>query len=685
MSASIDVKGLLGVSWRRVGVPLLGLCAGLAAAQGVTQLLPARYEAQASVLVSAEQTDEDRPADLSLAQNLTPTIARLVGSREVALEAARSLQLPERAVLGHVSGEYELGLQIITVHASAGTGTQAAAIANAASRAVSQQLGRLNMGGSTGINARVLDTASPPTRPAFPKPLLNGVLGALAGLLAGWGASILRDRFDSRLRDVRQIETRLGLPVVGVLPKLPRRFARHHAAALYARTDVSDAVRAVISTLSVLTAPLPRRRLLVTSAHDDDGKALVTALLGLGMADEHCRATLVDGAVRDPVLSGHFPEAPHTWQQVLAQKCPPVRLVDFPTLTVLPAEPREGADTEALHELGGLLNALGEDEDCVIVHAPPILAGREISAFAQHADGVLLVVRAGRTNLEDGTRAARLVQQLGLPLAGVVVIGAVSRTDHRPGSEQPALAPSAAQDALALPATRAGAQGAVIRELVSALVEDKSGTPGRHRRQTSGEPGAAGRTVEGTAVERKPVERRRVESAKTERQPAESKPVEHQPVESEPAERQPGESKPVEGTTVERTPVGTVPTPAESPAESTRIEDAITQPNPRVTDVPERPERMPTPTAWPENAAPPWGGGPAVVGVLGRPLARPETVRVPPAAEASPDAPVANLADRWPVFGQELLAAGRSSAEQPSTGSVVLRRAVAVGDGERWG
>ncbi|MET8258354.1 hypothetical protein [Micromonospora sp. NPDC005205] len=669
MSASIDVKGLLGASWRRVGVPLLGLCAGLAAAQGVTQLLPARYEAEASVLVSAEQTNEDRPADLALAQNLTPTIARLVGSREVALEAARSLQLPERAVLGHVSGEYELGLQIITVHASAGTGTQAAAIANAASRAVSQQLGRLDMGGSTSINARVLDTASPPARPAFPRPLLNGVLGALAGLLAGWGATILRDRFDSRLRDIGQIEARLGLPVIGVLPKLPRRFARHHAAALYARTNVADAVRATISTLSVLTAPLPRRRLLVTSAHDDDGKALVTALLGLGMADEHCRATLVDGAVRDPVLSGHFPEAPHTWQQVLAQKCPPVRLVDFPTLTVLPAEPREGADTEALHELGGLLNALGEDEDCVIVHAPPILAGREISAFAQHADGVLLVVRAGRTNLDDSTRAARLVQQLGLPLAGVVVIGAVPRPDHRSSSEQPALVPGATQDALALPATRAGAQGAVIRELVSALIEDKSGPPGRHRRQSSGESAPAGRTVEGrtvegTTVERTPVDRKPVESAT-----AGSVPVERQPVEST---------------------GGGVVAPPEAPAEPTRIEDAITQPNPVVTDAPDRPEQVPTPTAQPEPAAPAWGGSPAVAGVLGRPLARPETVWRSPVVEAAlpeppPNAPVANQTDRWPAFGQQWLAAGRPSAERPSTGPIVLRRAVAVGDADRWG
>ncbi|WP_433533957.1 hypothetical protein ACQPZK_17355 [Micromonospora sp. CA-249363] len=651
-----------------MGVPLIGLCAGLAAAQGVTELLPARYEAEASVLVSAEQTDESRPADLALAQNLTPTIARLVGSREVAIETARTLRLPEHAVLGHVSGEYELGLQIITVHASAGSGAQAAAIANVASHAASDRLSKLEMGGSTSISARVLDTASAPTTPAFPKPLLNGVLGALAGLLAGWGATLLRDRFDSRLRDVGQVETRLGLPVLGVLPKLPRRFSRHHASALYARTDVTDAVRATISTLSVLTAPLPRRRLLVTSAHDDDGKALVTALLGLGLADEHCRATLVDGAVRDPVLSGHFPEAPHTWQQVLTQKCSPVRLVDFPTLTVLPAEPREGADTQALHDLGGLLNALGEDEDCVLVHAPPILAGREISAFAQHADGVLLVIRAGRTNLDDGTRAARLVQRLGLPLAGVVVIGAEARTDHRVAGQQPTPTPDATHDTLSVPASRSGA---VIRELVSALVEDSSGsTGGRHRRQTGDSGGSvrpSARTVEGTAVERSvPVER----AAPVERPAAVERPV---PVERPAAVERPA---PVEQAVGDAN--GRLPHP---PVRPTRIEDAITEPNPVVTDVPRGPEHT--------NGSPARGGN-AGVSVLGRPLARPEASWRSATAEpvpppSSPQTPIPDPTGRWSTYGQELLPAGRPGTERLSSTSIVLRRAVAVGEAERWG
>ncbi|WP_428963022.1 hypothetical protein [Micromonospora fluostatini] len=434
MGRSVDVHDLVTVSWRRGLLPLLGLCAGLAAAQAATPALPARYEAQASVLVVASPPDGDRPAELSLAlaQNLAPTVAKLVGSREVAVDAARALSLPEQAVAGHVKGSFEPGLQIITVRASAGSGKQAAAIANAASRAIGGQLARLKLGGDTAVTTRVVDTASPPSVPAFPKPLLNSALGALLGLLAGWGATVLRERFDSRLRDVVQMESRLGLPVVGVLPPLPRRFARHHAAALYARREVADATRVTVSALSMLTAPLKRRRLLVTGVVGDDNGALVTALLGLGMAAEHRRVTLVDGTVRDPLLAGHFPDAPFTWQQVLADGRAPAGLPGTPTLTVLPTEPQESLSAAHTRELGDLLDRLEESADSVVVHAPPVLAGCDTAALARHVDGVLLVVVAGQTAVTAAVRAARLLRRLDLPLVGVVAVGAVDRVDRRP-------------------------------------------------------------------------------------------------------------------------------------------------------------------------------------------------------------------------------------------------------------
>ncbi|MEU1752813.1 hypothetical protein ABZ436_09190 [Micromonospora matsumotoense] len=447
MGLPMDVSGVARVFWHRTALPLLGLCAGLAAAQAVTPALPVRYEAQASILLVATPPDDDRSAErsLALAQNLAPTVAKLVGSREVAAETARALSVPEQSVVGRVRGSYEPGLQIITIQASAPSAQRAAEFANAASEAVSRQLTRLKLGRDTPVTTRVVDTASPPASASFPKPLLNSALGAMIGLLAGWCAMVLRDRFDVYVRDIGQVESRLALPVVGAMPQLPQRFARHHAPALFARREVAEQTRATVAALSMLTAPIGRQRLLVTSVRDDDGAALLTALLGLGVAAERRRVTLVDGSVRDPVLSGHFPDASFTWQQVLGEQRTPAVLSGHPTLTVLPTEPRDCLTPRRTRDLGDLLDGLDDTEESVLVHAPPVLAGSDTSALARHVDGVLLVVVAGRTRLTEAVRAARLLHRLDLPLVGVIAVGAVDQTGRRTAG--------AAMDAVSSPAT----------------------------------------------------------------------------------------------------------------------------------------------------------------------------------------------------------------------------------------
>ncbi|MGV9976078.1 hypothetical protein ACWDUH_00170 [Micromonospora wenchangensis] len=419
--------------WHRIALPLLGLCAGLAAAQVLTPLLPARYEAQSSLLLTATPPDEDRSAErsLALAQNLAPTVAKLVGSREVAVETARAMSVSEQSLVGRVWGTYEPGLQIITIGASAPSAQQAADLANAATAAVSEQLTRLKLGRDTPVATRVVDTASPPATASFPKPLLNCALGAMIGLLAGWCAMVLRDRFDPHVRDVGQVESQLMLPVVGALPPLPQRFARHHASALFARREVAEQTQATVAAVSMLTASIGRQRLLVTSVRDDDGAALLTALLGLGVAAEHRRVTVVDGTVREPVLSGHFPDASFTWQQVVGEQRTPATLPGHPTLTVLPTEPQDCLTPQRTRELADLLNALEATEEAVLVHAPPVLASSDTAVLAQHVDGVLLVVVAGRTRLAEAARAARLLRQLDLPLVGVIAVGAADQTGRR--------------------------------------------------------------------------------------------------------------------------------------------------------------------------------------------------------------------------------------------------------------
>jgi Mrp family chromosome partitioning ATPase len=415
---------------RHAGLPLLGLFVGLVGAQAVTELTPPTFEATSSMVVTTEGVNgraNEGLAGLTLAQSLAPTVARLAESREVALDTATTLGLPPRLVVGHIDSTFEPGVQIISVHATARSGTQAAAIANAAIGAVSRQLALLRTGASDTITTRLLDRASPPSRPTNPKPPLNAAFGGLAGLLAGLGLSRMRGRLDDRLRGLSQIEAQLGLPVLTVLPRLPLRFAYRHARRLFSRNDVADAINAAVAALTVLTTSQPRRRLLITSSHDDDSKALVAALLALGFAHHHDRVTLVEGQLRRPAISGHFPEAAgRTLQQVLADGHVPEPSTGHETITVLHGDPNGctlGSASIYGEPLGALLRTLADRDDTVIVHAPPVLAGADLAALARHVDGVVLVVRTGVTRKALARRAALLVQRLGPPLVGLIAVG----------------------------------------------------------------------------------------------------------------------------------------------------------------------------------------------------------------------------------------------------------------------
>ncbi|GAA5194616.1 hypothetical protein GCM10023322_59380 [Rugosimonospora acidiphila] len=433
MSRSFNVKATLRAARRRAVVPALGLIIGLAAAQLVTNYMPATYEASASMVITASGFDPTTKAkipDLALAQNLAPTVAQLAQSREVALDTARALRLAPGAVVGHLTGTYQQGMQIITVKATAVDGGTAAAIANAATEAAGERFSVLQIGDGGNVTTKFIDRASPPQRPTSPNPQLNDALGAFAGLLAGLGLARLSGRVDDRMRRPARIGAELGLPLLGVLPRLPRRYARHNASVLYTRSSVADAVSATVAAISVLTSPLPRRRLLVTSVHDDDGKGLVSALLALSLAQDHDRVTLIEGQPRRPGIGGHFPEAaPCTLQGVLAGETAPRLLPGSSALSVIVAGPKQKRPEEEPvtgRQVGVLMDAVAQDEAVTIVHAPPVLAGAELATLARHADGVLLVVQTGVTRRADALRAAMLVRRLNVPVAGVVVVDLAS-------------------------------------------------------------------------------------------------------------------------------------------------------------------------------------------------------------------------------------------------------------------
>jgi Mrp family chromosome partitioning ATPase len=480
VSAPLNLGAALrAVRWP-VSILALAIGGGVAGAQAITTQLPPTFEASASSVVAGYDAEgiptvdetggpsvspsaapSQQPGgstegsadgdasrrvgsryDPALAKAMVASVARLAESSEIALATAEETRIPPDLVVGHIRASFESGLAIITLTAEAKTPRDAATMANVAADHLRREVAGGALSGRKGtLYAQPLDQATVPTRPSSPSPLLNSAVGGLLGLLAGIGVISLRRRFDNRLRSCHQIETELGLPILATLPRVGRRGFRNGARRAYKRRAVSRPIRTAIAAMTPLTDP-SGRRLLVTSAFQDDGKTFVSALLSLGLSQQHYHVTLLEGQLRHPPLARHFPgSSAHTVQRLLGVDDAEMVSSSQVGLRVVTSEPTEPEISRALlrsRPFARLMHLAASVSDAVVINGPGVLASGDISPLSTHADAAILVVRAGVTHVSDARRAVQVLNRLNLPVAGVIVTDAV---DTSTGGPQPQPAP----------------------------------------------------------------------------------------------------------------------------------------------------------------------------------------------------------------------------------------------------
>lgn len=184
------------------------------------------------------------------------------------------------------------------------------------------------------------------------------------------------------------------------------------------------------------------RALIVTSPTAGDGKTITALNLALTMAQEfHRRVLLVDADLRRGRLHHllGLPASPGLSEVLSGEATLEQALVSLPSLhlTVLPAGGPTGLPAEMLgsSEMRRSLDLLRTQYDRIVLDTPPAVLA-DVGMLAPMADGVLMVVRAGRTSRPDIDRALREIHPapvLGLVLNDVEDIAPGYRDDDAEG------------------------------------------------------------------------------------------------------------------------------------------------------------------------------------------------------------------------------------------------------------
>jgi capsular exopolysaccharide synthesis family protein len=174
----------------------------------------------------------------------------------------------------------------------------------------------------------------------------------------------------------------------------------------------------------------PHKMLVVTSAHSSAGKTTSVLNLGLGLVESGRRVLLIDGDLRLPRLGQIFGlEQASGLTNILAEQLHPdiatelIRQTGLPGLDVLPSGPRYVNVTELLHSdrLSDLFEMLKEEYDFILIDTPPALPLTDARLLAQYADGVIIVVRAGMTTIDQTLNIQQSFAQDGSHIFGTIL------------------------------------------------------------------------------------------------------------------------------------------------------------------------------------------------------------------------------------------------------------------------
>lgn len=272
----------------------------------------------------------------------------------------------------------------------------------------------------------VLEEALRPMSPTSPRPIRDGVLGWLLGAMVGVGGAYVLDRMDTRIRGRHDVRSVLeGTPVVGSIPQ-DSALERLDLSAALLEGPGAEAFRQLRTNLLHFNADKPLRAVLVTSPLPEAGKTTVAANLALSFGIAGLRTLLIEADLRRPVLQGADGRA--GLSEVLSRGMrvqEVLRIMDPPTLAVIAAGEMQPNPSELLGSqiMVDTLREAAEMADFVVIDAPPLLPVADAGVLAPWVDGVVLVLRAGRTTNASARAAAEAVNAVGGRLLGVVLNG----------------------------------------------------------------------------------------------------------------------------------------------------------------------------------------------------------------------------------------------------------------------
>jgi tyrosine-protein kinase Etk/Wzc len=311
--------------------------------------------------------------------------------------------------------------------------------------------------------ATIVTPAKPPSSPVKPNRITNLSLGGFIGFILGIIFAFIVEHLDTSIATIEEVETYLGLPVLGVIPHIEDKTKkRHKFLFLGIKDEMSDvknklviyhsAKSPYVETYHTLRTNIKfsqehietRGIVLFTSAGIGEGKTLTSVNFALSSALAGIKTVYIEFDLRRPLVHRWFginrvpgitdyilgrkmyEEIAHTTTDFLLGGIEVERIIATPGLenfVFIPCGniPPNPVDLLSSPKTFEILSELKEKFELVVIDTPPVLLFADALILSKYATYVILVYRVGRIARGALKRAKDLLVSIKANLVGVVL------------------------------------------------------------------------------------------------------------------------------------------------------------------------------------------------------------------------------------------------------------------------
>lgn len=404
---------------------------GLVVAGIAFALTPRVYASAVTFYVSTPVQNGVSPQSSNeFAESRVNSYVILASSQRVAqaIVDQTGVDLTAAQIMSKITAEAELNTVVVEATVRDSTQERAQVLAKGLADTLGGTVSVLDNAGGTGKPTVVINVVTGPAPIGAVEPRLKVFvgLGLAAGLIVGAALIVVRELLDNTVRGPEAAAAAVGAPVLGNIGYDPEFRRSPLMTGGRATSSVAEAFRQLRTNLTFVDATQTRQVLVVTSSVPSEGKTSVCLNLALMLAEAGRRVLIVESDLRRPRLGQILGlESEIGLTNVLINQ---VALdealqrwgskISVLTSGSIPPNPSELLES---HQAGELISRLRPRFDHIIVDTTPLLPVTDAAVASALGDGVLMVVRNGKTTRDQAANAVRSLHAVNADVVGVVL------------------------------------------------------------------------------------------------------------------------------------------------------------------------------------------------------------------------------------------------------------------------